>query len=70
MVEVWSARKWISRIMISWGICAIAMFMAAIPASQVVSAPLAAMLLKVRWLGFGGWCCLLMMEGFRPSFSG
>lgn len=116
MVEVWSARKWISRIMISWGICAsatawihtpnqfylvrfllgvaeagffpglvvylshwyrpadrsraIAMFMAAIPASQVVSAPLAAMLLKVHWLGFGGWRWLLMLEGIPAVILG
>jgi MFS family permease len=116
LVEVWSARKWIARIMISWGILAsatawihtanqfygirfflgvaeagffpgivvylnhwyrpedrsraIAMFMAAIPSSQVVSAPLSALLLKVHWLGLGGWRWLLMLEGIPAMILG
>jgi ACS family tartrate transporter-like MFS transporter len=109
LVEVWSARKWIARIMITWGFLAaatgwvhtaqqfyvvrfflglaeagffpglvvyishwyraedrgkaIAMFMAAIPASQLLSAPLAAMFLRAHWLGFDGWRWLLTLEG-------
>jgi len=109
LVEVWSARKWIARIMLSWGIVAgatawvqtpgqfytvrfllglaeagffpglivylshwyraedrskaIAMFMAAIPAAQVVGGPVAAWLLRVNWMGYGGWRWLLMLEG-------
>jgi ACS family tartrate transporter-like MFS transporter len=109
LVEIWSARKWICRIMVSWGVLAsatgwihsahqfywirfflgvaeagffpglvvylshwyrqedrgkaIAMFMAAIPASQVIGGPLAAALLRVRWLGLDGWRWLLTLEG-------
>ena len=116
LVEVWSARKWIARIMISWGILAsatawihtahqfywirfflgmaeagffpgivvylshwyrpadrsraMAMFMAAIPSSQVVSGPLSALLLKVHWLGLGGWRWLLMLEGIPAVILG
>ena len=116
LVEVWSARKWIARILISWGICAsatawiqtpgqfysvrfllgvaeagffpglvvylshwyrpedrsraIAMFMAAIPSSQVISAPLAAMLLRVHWANVAGWRWLLMLEGLPAVILG
>ena len=100
MAELWSARKWIARIMISWGFIAsgtafihttrqfytmrfllglaeagfvpaimvylshwyrpqdrgraIALFFAGIPASQVLGGPLAAVLLRIHWLGFRG----------------
>ena len=116
LVEVWSARKWIARIMLSWGIVAgatawvqtpgqfytvrfllglaeagffpglivylshwyraedrskaIAMFMAAIPAAQVVGGPLAAWLLRVNWMGYGGWRWLLMLEGVPAVILG
>src|SRR5579884_4122814 len=109
LVELWSARKWIARIMISWGLVAaltgmihtlfrsywarfllgvaeagffpgvivylthwyraedrakaIAMFMAAIPVSQIVGAPLSAALLRIHWLGYAGWRWLLILEG-------
>ncbi len=109
LVEVWSARKWIARIMISWGIVAaltglvttapqfysarfllgvaeagffpgvivylthwyraedraraIAAFMSAIPLSQVLGAPLSALLLNVHWFGYSGWRWLLILEG-------
>jgi MFS transporter, ACS family, tartrate transporter len=112
MAELWSARKWIARIMISWGFIAsatafihtahqfytvrfllgvaeagfvpailvylshwyrpqdrgkaIALFFAGIPASQVLGGPLAAMLLKIHWLGWSGWRWLLILEGL-PS---
>jgi ACS family tartrate transporter-like MFS transporter len=42
---------------------AVAMFMIAIPASQVIASPLSAMLLHVHWLGLGGWRWLLLLEG-------
>jgi ACS family tartrate transporter-like MFS transporter len=42
---------------------AIAMFMAAIPVSQVVAAPLSAALMKINWLGLAGWRWLLILEG-------
>jgi MFS transporter, ACS family, tartrate transporter len=42
---------------------AVAMFMIAIPASQVIASPLSAMLLNVHWLGLGGWRWLLLLEG-------
>lgn len=109
LVEVWSARKWICSIMVTWGLVAsatgwihsahqfyglrfslgvaeagffpgvvvylshwyrqedrgkaVAMFMAAIPGSQVIGAPLAAALLRVHWLGLDGWRWLLTIEG-------
>ena len=42
---------------------AVAMFMIAIPASQVLASPLSAMLMRVHWLGLGGWRWLLLLEG-------
>jgi len=120
IVERWSARKWMARIMISWGLltvvvafvntshqfylarfllgCAeagffpgiivylhhwfrredrakvIALFMAAIPLSNVIGSPLAGALLKVHWLGIAGWRWLFALEvrwkEFRRSSSG
>src|SRR5579864_1878081 len=112
LAEVWSARKWIGRIMITWGIVAsitgliqnaqqfywlrfllgiseagfvpgvlvymthwfrpadrgraIALFFAAAPASTILGGPLAAMLLKLNWLGYSGWRWLFILEGI-PS---
>jgi ACS family tartrate transporter-like MFS transporter len=42
---------------------AVAMFMAAIPVSQVVAAPLSAALMGVHWAGLAGWRWLLILEG-------
>lgn len=42
---------------------AVAMFMAAIPVSQVIAAPLSAALMRVNWLGLAGWRWLLILEG-------
>ncbi|HXP83431.1 MAG TPA: MFS transporter [Bryobacteraceae bacterium] len=42
---------------------AVAMFMAAIPVSQVVAAPLSAALMSVHWAGLAGWRWLLILEG-------
>jgi ACS family tartrate transporter-like MFS transporter len=113
LAELWSARKWLARILISWGAVAsltglihtagqfyairfflgiaeagfvpgvlvylshwyrpedrgkaIALFFAGIPASQVLGGPLAAVLLKIHWLGLAGWRWLLMLEGI-PAF--
>ena len=114
LAELWSARKWIARILISWGVLAsltglihsaaqfytirfflgvaeagfvpgvlvylshwyrpedrgkaVAFFFAGIPASQVLGGPLAAVLLKIHWLGLGGWRWLLLLEGI-PALS-
>ena len=113
LAELWSARKWIARILISWGFLAsltglvhsagqfyairfflgvaeagfvpgvlvylshwyrpedrgkaVALFFAGIPASQVIGGPLAAVLLRIHWLGLGGWRWLLLLEGI-PAF--
>jgi ACS family tartrate transporter-like MFS transporter len=42
---------------------AVAMFMAAIPVSQVIAAPVSAAMLRVNWLGLSGWRWLLIMQG-------
>jgi ACS family tartrate transporter-like MFS transporter len=109
LVEKWSARGWIARVMITWGILAIltgfihtttqfywirfllgaaeagffpgiivylthwfryedrakavAMFMAAIPISQVIGAPVSGALLRANWLGLAGWRWLFILEG-------
>ncbi len=42
---------------------AVAMFMAAIPVSKVIAAPVSAALLKTGWLGLSGWRWLLILEG-------
>ncbi|HJT89382.1 MAG TPA: MFS transporter [Bryobacteraceae bacterium] len=42
---------------------AVALFMAAIPVSQVIAAPLSAALMKAHWLGLSGWRWLLILEG-------
>ncbi len=49
---------------------AVAMFMAAIPVSQVIASPLSAMLLKVHWAGLAGWRWLLILEGVPAVVSG
>ena len=109
LVEKWSARGWIARIMISWGIVAVlmgfmhtknefyllrfllgaaeagffpglivyishwfrnedrakamALFMAAIPISNIIGAPVSGLLLGVDWLGMAGWRWLFIIEG-------
>jgi ACS family tartrate transporter-like MFS transporter len=116
LAEVWSARKWIARILISWGLLAsvtglihnahqfywirfllgmaeagfvpgilvylshwyrpedrgraIATFFAGIPASQALGGPLAAVLLRLHWLGMPGWRWLLMLEGIPGLLLG
>jgi sugar phosphate permease len=116
LVELWSARKWIGRIMISWGLLAsltglittahqlywvrfffgmaeagffpgiivylshwycsadrgkaIAMFMVAIPISQIVGAPVSGLLLRLHWWGYSGWRWLLLLEGIPAVLLG
>jgi D-galactonate transporter len=116
LVELWSARKWIARIMISWGILAgatgfitnatqfywirfllgaaeagffpgiivylthwyryedrgkaVAMFMAAIPISNILGAPISGLLMKIDWLGLAGWRWLLILEGVPAVIFG
>lgn len=116
LIEVWSARKWIARIMITWGLVAaltglihtarqfywarfllgiaeagffpgvivylthwyrnqdraraISMFMAAIPLSQVLGAPVSGLLMQIHWLGYSGWRWLLILEGLPAVVLG
>src|SRR5580704_3469688 len=116
LAELWSARKWIARILISWGFVAsltgfihtaaefyairfvlgiaeagfvpgvlvylshwyrpadrgkaMAWFFAGIPAAQVVGGPLAAVLLRLHWMGFAGWRWLLILEGLPALLLG
>lgn len=49
---------------------AIAMFMAGIPASQIIGGPLSAIFLRVDWLGFSGWRWLLLLEGLPALILG
>lgn len=116
LVEVWSARKWIARIMITWGLLsactglvnsanefyvirfclglaeagffpgmivylshwyrgvdrakAVASFMIAIPASEIIGAPISAYLMKIDWLGLAGWRWLLLLEGLPAVVLG
>jgi ACS family tartrate transporter-like MFS transporter len=116
LVERWSARRWISRIMISWGIMtalvglvhtprqfyiarfllgaaeagffpgiivylthwfrhedrskAVAIFMTAIPLSNVFGSPLAGQILRIHWYGLPGWRWLLILEGIPAVIFG
>ena len=116
LVETWSARKWLARIIISWGIIAVlmgfirnstefyiarfllgaaeagffpgvivylshwfryqdrakavAMFMAAIPVSNIFGAPLSGLILGVNWFGLAGWRWVFILEGFPAVILG
>ena len=116
LAEVWSARKWMARILLTWGLIAsatgfiqtaqqfywlrfflglaeagflpallvyishwyrpedrgkaISMFMAGIPASQILGGPLSAIFLRIHWLGLSGWRWLLLMEGVPALILG
>jgi ACS family tartrate transporter-like MFS transporter len=48
----------------------VALFFAGIPASQVIGGPLASVLLKIHWLGLGGWRWLLLLEGIPALLLG
>jgi ACS family tartrate transporter-like MFS transporter len=49
---------------------AVAMFMAAIPASSALGGIIAGRLLSLHWLGVSGWRWLLLLEGIPPLFGG
>jgi ACS family tartrate transporter-like MFS transporter len=49
---------------------AIAMFMAAIPVSNSIGAPIAGVLLGIHWLGLSGWRWLLILEGIPAIIGG
>ncbi|MBV8846635.1 MAG: MFS transporter, partial [Bryobacterales bacterium] len=49
---------------------AIAIFFAGIPASQALGGPLAAVLLRIHWLGLAGWRWLLILEGIPAVVLG
>ena len=49
---------------------AIAMFMAAIPVSNAIGAPIAGVLLGIHWLGLSGWRWLLILEGIPALIGG
>jgi ACS family tartrate transporter-like MFS transporter len=116
IVERWSARRWIARILITWGMVTIlvsmirtpgqfygarfflgaaeagffpgilvylthwfrhedraragALFMSAIPISNVLGSPLAGWLLGVHWFGIPGWRWLFILEGIPAVLLG
>ena len=49
---------------------AIATFMAAIPFSNMVGAPLSGLLLEVNWFNLPGWRWIFILEGIAPIFAG
>ncbi len=115
-IQKWSARKWVARIMIGWGIVSVltaftntdnqfyalrlalglgeagffpgiilyishwftgrekavaySMFMAAVPISQIIGAPLSTHILSVDWLDMQGWRWLFILEGIPSIILG
>jgi ACS family tartrate transporter-like MFS transporter len=49
---------------------AIAMFMAAIPVSNMIGAPISGLLMRLDWLGLSGWRWLLILEGIPALIGG
>ena len=49
---------------------AVAMFMTAIPTSNMVGAAAAAALMRIDWLGWNGWRWLLILEGLPTLLLG
>ena len=49
---------------------AVALFMAAIPVSKTIAAPISAALLQVQWFGLTGWHWLLILEGLPAVIFG
>ncbi|MEP6848910.1 MAG: MFS transporter [Acidobacteriota bacterium] len=116
LIESSSARKWLARIIISWGIFAVlmgfiqnttqfyiarfflgaaeagffpgvivylshwvrsrdrakavAMFMMAIPVSNIFGGPLSALILGVNWFGLAGWRWVFILEGIPAVILG
>ncbi|MGI0018045.1 MAG: MFS transporter, partial [Nitrosotalea sp.] len=115
-IQKWSARKWVARIMIGWGIISVltaftntegqfyglrfalglgeagffpgiilyishwftgrekavaySMFLAAVPVSQIIGAPLSTHILSVDWLDMQGWRWLFILEGIPSIILG
>ncbi|HYK88396.1 MAG TPA: MFS transporter [Acidobacteriota bacterium] len=116
IVERWSARKWIARIMISWGILAavtgfirtssqfywirfslgmaeagffpgiivylshwfryedrakaVALFMSALPLSNIIGSPFSGLILGLNWFGIAGWRWVFILEGVPAVIFG
>ena len=116
LVEKWSARGWIARILITWGVAtvvigmvhtarqfywarfflgmaeagffpgiivylthwfraedrakAVALFMTAIPVSNIIGAPLAGLILGIHWGGLPGWRWIFFLEGVPAIIFG
>jgi len=116
LVETWSARGWIARILVGWGLVACAMafvqtatqfywlrfflgaaeagffpgvlvylshwfraedrarafalFMLAVPLSNVIGAPVSGLLLGAHWAGLPGWRWLFLLEGLPAILLG
>lgn len=49
---------------------AVAMFMTAIPAANMLGAGIAAILMRITWLGLQGWRWLLILEGLPAVLAG
>jgi ACS family tartrate transporter-like MFS transporter len=49
---------------------AVAMFMAAIPISNALGAPVSGLLMRLHWLGLSGWRWLLILEGIPALLAG
>jgi ACS family tartrate transporter-like MFS transporter len=49
---------------------AVALFMAAIPTSNMLGAAVAAGLMRIEWMGYSGWRWLLILEGFPSVIAG
>lgn len=49
---------------------AVALFMAAIPFSNILGAPIAGLLMRIDWLGVPGWRWLLLLEGLPAVVLG
>src|SRR5207248_672752 len=49
---------------------AVALFMAAIPVSQVIAGPVSAALMQAHWFGLPGWRWLLILEGITALVCG
>jgi ACS family tartrate transporter-like MFS transporter len=49
---------------------AVALFMVAIPMSNMLGAVIAAFLMRIHWFGYAGWRWLLILEGFPAVLAG